>query len=158
RWLEVVPSLKMTISARGMAMTSAADVGNDTDWRDSRAVALLMAATLTVIANATIHPAVPGLEDLSADDPNAARLTRLLVPAPSLSIAVLAPLAGLAIDRFGRRILLLTGIILFVISGSAGLYLPDLTTIFISRIVLGVAVALIMTSQTALIGDYFTGE
>lgn len=139
-------------------MTSVAGTQNDTVWRDSRAVALLMAATLTVMANATISPALPGLEILFADDPNAALLTRLLVPAPSLSIALLAPLAGLAIDRFGRRILLLTGIVLFVISGSAGLYLPDLTTIFMSRIVLGVAVALIMTSQTALIGDYFTGE
>lgn len=139
-------------------MTSVADVTKTTVWRDSRAIALLMAATLTVMANATISPALPGLQHLFADDPHAALLTRLLVPAPSLSIALLAPLAGLAIDRFGRRILLLTGIILFVISGSAGLYLPDLSTIFMSRIVLGVAVALIMTSQTALIGDYFAGE
>lgn len=139
-------------------MTSGPAATNDTVWRDSRAVALLMAATLTVMANATISPALPGLQHLFAEDPNAALLTRLLVPAPSLSIVVLAPLTGLAIDRFGRRILLLTGIMLFVISGSAGLYLPDLTTIFMSRIVLGIAVALIMTSQTALIGDYFTGE
>jgi MFS family permease len=148
----------MTISARGIAMTDVADVTKITVWRDSRAVALLMAATLTVMANATISPALPGLQHLFADDPNATLLTRLLVPAPSLSIALLAPLTGLAIDRFGRRVLLLTGIILFVISGSAGLYLPDLPTIFMSRIILGVAVALIMTSQTALIGDYFTGE
>lgn len=127
-------------------------------WRDSRAVALLLAATLTVMANATISPALPGLERLFANEPHAALLTRMLVPAPSLSIALVAPLAGLAIDRFGRRLLLLAGIVLFVVSGSAGLYLPDLKAIFASRIVLGVAVALIMTAQTALIGDYFTGE
>ncbi|MBP0438642.1 MFS transporter [Tianweitania sediminis] len=139
-------------------MTMLPDARENPVWRDSRAVALLMAATLTVMANATISPALPGLQQLFAEDPNAALMTRLLVPAPSLSIALLAPLIGLAIDSFGRRVLLLTGIILFVSSGSAGLYLPDLTTIFISRIVLGVAVALIMTSQTALIGDYFTGE
>jgi MFS family permease len=126
-------------------------------WRDSRAVALLMAATLTVMANATISPALPGLQRLFADDPNAAMLTRLLVPAPSLSIALLAPLAGLAADRLGRRPLLLIGIVIFVIAGTAGLYLPDLRTILISRLALGVAVALIMTAQTALIGDYFTG-
>jgi MFS family permease len=75
-----------------------------------------------------------------------------------LSIALLAPLAGLAIDRIGRRVLLLAGILLFVVSGSAGLYQPDLPTIFMSRIVLGIAVAFIMTAQTALVGDYFTGE
>ena len=139
-------------------MTSVAETAQTTVWRDSRAVALLMAATLTVMPNATISPALPGLQRLFADESHAAMLTRLLVPAPSLSIALLAPLAGLAVDRFGRRSLLLAGILLFVVSGSAGLYLPDLPTIFVSRIVLGIAVAFIMTAQTALIGDYFTGE
>ncbi|MGX5733141.1 MFS transporter [Bosea thiooxidans] len=127
-------------------------------WQDPRAVALLMAASLTTMANATISPALPGIERLFADDPNSALLTRLLVPAPSLSVAICAPLAGLAADYFGRRALLLTGTVLFVLAGSAGLILPDLPTIFASRLVLGVAVALIMTAQTALIGDYFTGE
>jgi len=127
-------------------------------WQDRRAIALLMAASLTTMANATIAPALPGLERLFADDPNAALLTRLLVPAPSLAVAICAPLAGLAADRIGRRRLLLVGVVLFVISGCAGLLLPDLQTIFASRLVLGVAVALIMTAQTALIGDYFSGD
>ncbi|AZO77936.1 MULTISPECIES: MFS transporter [unclassified Bosea (in: a-proteobacteria)] len=127
-------------------------------WQDRRAIALLMAASLTTMANATIAPALPGLERLFADDPNAALLTRLLVPAPSLSVALCAPLAGIAADRIGRRKLLLFGVVLFVISGCAGLVLPDLSTIFASRLVLGIAVALIMTAQTALIGDYFTGD
>lgn len=127
-------------------------------WQDRRAIALLMAASLTTMANATIAPALPGLERLFADDPNAALLTRLLVPAPSLAVAICAPLAGLAADRIGRRRLLLVGVVLFVISGCAGLLLPDLPTIFASRLVLGVAVALIMTAQTALIGDYFSGD
>jgi MFS family permease len=127
-------------------------------WQDRRAIALLMAASLTTMANATIAPALPGLERLFANDPNAALLTRLLVPAPSLSVALVAPFAGIAADRIGRRPLLLFGVILFVISGCAGLALPDLPTIFMSRLMLGIAVALIMTAQTALIGDYFSGD
>lgn len=127
-------------------------------WQDRRAIALLMAASLTTMANATIAPALPGLERLFAGDPDAALLTRLLVPAPSLAVAIVAPLAGIAADRIGRRSLLLVGVVLFVISGCAGLFLPDLPTIFASRLVLGIAVALIMTAQTALIGDYFSGD
>lgn len=127
-------------------------------WQDQRAIALLLAASLTTMANATISPALAGLEKTFAADPNAEMLTRLLVPAPSLSVVLFAPLAGLIADRFGRRWLLLAGVILFAITGSAGLFLPDLSTIFASRLALGVAVAMIMTSQTALIGDYFTGE
>jgi MFS family permease len=127
-------------------------------WQDPRAIALLLAASLTTMANATISPALPGIERLFADDPNAALLTRLLVPAPSLSVALFAPLAGFAADRIGRRRMLLAGVVLFVIAGCAGLVLPDLPSIFASRLVLGIAVALIMTAQTALIGDYFTGD
>ncbi|WP_414474393.1 MFS transporter [Microvirga sp. M2] len=127
-------------------------------WQDPRAIALLMAASLTTMANATISPALPGLERLFGGDPNAGMLVRLLVPAPSISVAIFAPFAGLVADRYGRRRMLLAGVILFVIAGCAGLFLPDLPTIFASRLVLGVAVALIMTAQTALIGDYFTGD
>ncbi|MCB8820213.1 MFS transporter [Microvirga rosea] len=126
-------------------------------WQDPRAIALLMAASLTTMANATISPALPGLERQFGEDPNAGMLVRLLVPAPSLSVALFAPFAGLVADRYGRRRMLLAGAILFVIAGCAGLFLPDLPTIFASRLVLGLAVALIMTAQTALIGDYFTG-
>jgi MFS family permease len=127
-------------------------------WRDPRAIALLMAASLTTMANATISPALPGLERLFGEDPNAGMLVRLLVPAPSISVALFAAFAGLIADRYGRRRMLLAGVILFVIAGCAGLVLPDLPTIFASRLVLGLAVALIMTAQTALIGDYFTGD
>jgi MFS family permease len=145
-------------SARGKIMESIVGTRESSIWRDPRAIALLMAASLTTMANATISPALPGIERLFADDPNAALLTRLLVPAPSLSVALFAPLAGFAADRIGRRALLLVGVLLFVIAGCAGLVMPDLPSIFASRLVLGIAVALIMTAQTALIGDYFTGD
>lgn len=88
-------------------------------WQDLRAIALLMAASLTVMANATISPALAGLEAAFSDTPNAEILTRLLVPAPSLSVILFAPLAGIYADRFGRRRMLLVGVILFIITGSA---------------------------------------
>lgn len=124
--------------------------------RDPRAIALLLAASLTVMANATISPALPKLTELFRNEPHAAELSRLLVSAPSLAVALLAPCAGFITDRIGRRTLLLTGMVLFVTAGCAGLFLPSLTSILFSRILLGVAVALIVTAQTALVGDYFT--
>lgn len=126
--------------------------------RDPRGVALLLAATLTTMANATISPALAGLELRFADHPHVEMLTRLLVPAPSISVVLFAPFVGILADRLGRRALLLLGVVLFVVSGLAGVVLPDLNSIFASRLIMGVAVALIMTAQTALIGDYFEGE
>ncbi|WP_027234875.1 MFS transporter [Leisingera caerulea] len=126
-------------------------------WLQPRAIALLMAASLTVMANATISPALAGLEQEFADVPDAGFLVRLLVTAPSLGVMLTAPLAGWLTDRAGRRGVLLAGIWLFILCGTAGYYLPGLQLMLASRFGLGIAVALIMTAQTALIGDYFSG-
>lgn len=125
--------------------------------KDQRTLALLLAASLTILSNTLISPALPGLEAHFAGQPNAGLLTRLLVTAPSLLVAISASFAGLMADRFGRRRQLLTGVVLFAVAGSAGLWLPSLSLILGSRLILGLAVALIMTAQTALIGDYFEG-
>lgn len=122
---------------------------------DRRAVALLLTASLTILSNTLISPALPGIEAAFSDDPNAELLTRLLVSAPSLMVAICAPFAGALADYFGRRRQLLLGVVLFAFSGCAGLFLPSLPLILASRLFLGVAVAMIMTAQTALIGDYF---
>ncbi|TLP45546.1 MFS transporter [Cohaesibacter sp. CAU 1516] len=125
---------------------------------DPRVWALLFAASLTTMANATIAPALTGLEAAYGDQPHAALLIRLLVPAPSLSIILFASMAGMAVDRHGRKRVLMLGLVLFVLAGPAGYFLEDLSLIFGSRLLLGVGVALIMTAQTTIVGDLFTGS
>ncbi len=127
-------------------------------FHDPRALALLLAASLTVMAAATISPALPGLERQFPDTPENAWLIRFLVPAPSFSVVLSAALCGLAVERFGRRPLLLAGVMLLAVSGSAGLVLQDLHLLLISRFALGLALAMIMTAQSALMGDYYTGD
>lgn len=125
---------------------------------DPRVWALLLAATLTIMSNATITPALPGLEASFEGTPNAGLLTRLLVTAPSLLVAISAPFVGMASDRYGRRPLLLAGVALYAVAGTLGAVLPSLEGIFASRLVLGIGVALIMTTQSALVGDYFAAS
>ena len=125
--------------------------------KDPRAWGLMMAAMLTIMSNATITPSLPGLEARFADDPRAATLTRLLITAPSLLVAIVAPFAGSLTDRLGRRKPLLVGMVIYTVAGTAGLYLDSIEAILVSRLVLGLGVASIMTSQAALVGDYFEG-
>ncbi|WP_370209042.1 MFS transporter [Pararhodobacter marinus] len=120
-------------------------------------VALLMAASLTILSNATISPALPQIAAAFRDNPDAELLTRLLVTAPALFVAVLAPVAGIVVDRVGRKPVLLLGTLIYGIAGAGGLYLASLEAIFVSRLFLGAGVALIMTAQSALIGDLFEG-
>lgn len=129
----------------------------DAILRDPRAWGVMLAAMLTIMSNATITPALPGLQAMYPDNPNAELLTRLLVTAPSLTIAIIAPFAGALIDRLGRRPPLFFGLLVYALAGTAGLYLHSLEAILASRLVLGLGVAAIMTAQAALIGDYFEG-
>lgn len=125
--------------------------------KDRRAWGLMLAAMLTIMSNATITPSLPGLEARFADDPWAATLTRLLITAPSLLVAIVAPFAGGLTDRLGRKKPLLVGMVIYAVAGTAGLYLDSIEAILVSRLFLGLGVAAIMTAQAALIGDYFEG-
>ena len=124
---------------------------------DSHATLLLMAAVLILVTNSALSPSLPAIERLFSDVDDGGLRARLLITAPSLAAAIAAPITGLIADRFGRRRQLLTGVVLFALAGSAGLYLPGFELIVASRCVLGVAVAMILTSQIALLGDYFVG-
>jgi MFS family permease len=121
-------------------------------------VTLLLASCLTVMAGATISPSLPALYDHFSGTPGVDFLARLVLTLPALFIAVCSPLAGLIVDRLGRKPVIIVGAILYVLGGTTGLYVESLTAVLVGRAVLGVAVACVMTTTVTLIGDYWEGE
>jgi MFS family permease len=118
---------------------------------------LLACSSLTVMAGATIAPGLPGLVAHFAGYPDADYLARFILTAPGLAIALSAPLAGWMADKIGRRVLLQGGVALYIVAGSAGLWLDDLILLLLSRLLLGVAVGFIMVCSVALLTDHFQG-
>ncbi|KZB85998.1 MFS transporter [Amycolatopsis regifaucium] len=114
---------------------------------------VLGAATLTIMAAAIIAPSLPAMSRAFDADV----LVRLALTITSLAIAVSAPLAGAFADRTGRRPLLITALLLYAVSGTAGFFVTDLAVLLISRALLGLAVGGIMTAVSALITDWFDG-
>ena len=123
-----------------------------------RRFTLLAAASLTVMAGATIAPSIPALQAHFAAVPNADLLARLVLTIPGLFIAIFAPLAGFIADRFGRLRLLFSSALLYAVAGASGLVLDSLTGILVGRALLGAAVAGTMTAAITLVGDYFVGD
>ncbi|MDF2232001.1 MFS transporter [Albimonas sp. CAU 1670] len=121
-------------------------------------LALLAASSLTIMASTVISPGLPGMEAHFADTPDAAMLTRLAVTLPGLLVAIFAPVAGALADRLGRRRILISAMVLYVLSGMSGLLLDTLPAILVGRAMLGVAVAGVLTSASAMAGDLFRGE
>ncbi|HEY9895095.1 MAG TPA: MFS transporter [Candidatus Sericytochromatia bacterium] len=118
-------------------------------------VTLLLSSSLTVMAGATIAPSLPAMRDHFAATPNADYWVRLVLTAPALFIAISALFVGPLIDRFGRKPLLAIAVLLYGLAGASGAVLNDLGIILVGRVLLGLSVAGIMTTATALIADYY---
>ncbi|GGN21111.1 MULTISPECIES: MFS transporter [Marinomonas] len=125
---------------------------------EPKVLCLLLISTLTVMSNATIAPALPGLANEFSGTPSADLLVKMLLPIPALFVVIFAPLLGWTADRFGRRKQIIIATIVFAIAGASGAQLQGLEAIIISRAILGICVAGLMTGITALIADYFSGQ
>jgi MFS family permease len=133
---------------------------NPNSWTTK--LTLLLASSLTIMAGATISPSLPAMkqyfESAIADPDLRTTLVKLVITLPALFIVIGSPIAGLIVDRFGRKPLLLFSAMLYGLAGSSGLYLESLMAILAGRALLGLAVAGVMVSATTLIADYYSGS
>ncbi|HFU73960.1 MAG TPA: MFS transporter [Helicobacteraceae bacterium] len=118
-------------------------------------VALLLLASMGVMSGIAIVATLPLIAHNFNDINNIDFLSKLLLTIPSIMIALFAPIAGIIVDKIGRLKPLYFGIIFFIIGGSSGFYLDNFYLILLGRALLGLAVAFIMTTSVALVGDYF---
>ena len=120
-------------------------------------ITLLFTSSMTVMAGATISPALPQIQQFFQNEPNSEFWVKLLLTLPALFTAIGAPFAGMIIDRFGRKPLLIGAVTLYGLAGGSGCVLSSLTGLLIGRAFLGLAVGAIMTTSIALIADYYQG-
>lgn len=118
---------------------------------------LVMAVTsfLPIMAIISLVPAVPSLIQHFSATPNAQTLIPLMLTAPGLMIAILSPFVGWVVDRIGRRTLLLWATLLYGICGTMPLYIHELSSIFITRLGVGVSEAVVLTVANTMMMDYF---
>ncbi len=119
---------------------------------------LLILSALTIMAGATIAPALPAMQVHFAGVPNAGLLVKLALTIVGLAIALSAPLSGILADRFGRRPVLIGSLLLYAVGGASGLIVSSLGALLLGRVVLGLAVAGTMTATGALVNDLFSGQ
>ncbi|WP_159775140.1 MFS transporter [Streptomyces sp. HM190] len=122
-------------------------------------ITLLMAGScLPILGAVLIAPVLPQMRDHFAGTPGVDALVPMALTIPALSLALLAPFAGVVVDRLGRRRLLVVATVLYALFGTAPLWLDSLGAIVASRALVGVVEAAIMTCCTTLIGDHYSGR
>lgn len=120
-------------------------------------VTLIAVSVLSVMVGNVVSPALPSIERAFADTDHVRLLSQLVLTMPALLVVLWAPLAGAISDRFGRKRLLLLALALFSGAGVSSFFVDSLATILVGRAFVGLAVAVTMTTATALIGDYYQG-
>lgn len=119
---------------------------------------LIAIAMLPTLAIVSLVPNLPQLFQHFASVPGHELYVPMILTMPSLCIAIFAPLAaGPLVDLWGRRRLLLIGLLAYSVLGLLPLLLDNLFAIIASRAVVGLAEAAILTAGNALLGDYFAG-
>lgn len=82
----------------------------------------------------------------------------LLVTLPALGVVLFGPIAGRLVHRFGLYNSLLAGLIAYGGLGIAGAALHGPWAVYIDRLLLGAATAVIMSSGTGLISALYSGS
>ena len=118
-------------------------------------ITVVIAAFLPILAIISMFPAVPAMIQHFSADPSAAVKVPSMVSAPGLTIAIVALFAGILVDRFGRRRLLLVATFFYGIFGALPFLLDSLNAVYASRLALGLAEAAILTTLNTLIADYW---
>lgn len=116
---------------------------------------LLITSSMTVMSGAIISPALPDIGEYFSNESEV--LIKLVLTLPALMIALFGVPMGYLADRFGRIRLLACVLLFYGVAGFAGFMVESFNMLLLSRAMLGVAVAGVMSISTTLIGDYFQG-
>jgi MFS family permease len=123
-----------------------------------QALVLLLSSCLAVLGAVLLAPVLPRIEDAFSGTPGVEALTPIVLTAPALVIGLTAMIAGRIVDRVGRKRLLVGALVVYAVVGTAPLWLPSLQLIVVSRVLVGLSEAAIMTCCTTLLADYFHGS
>ncbi|RAX59349.1 MFS transporter [Helicobacter monodelphidis] len=121
-------------------------------------LALFLSTSMTVLGSIVIAPTIPQLEAHFHDVAHIDILARLTLTLPALFVMIFSPISGYLLDRFGRIKFLIPSMFAWSIGGSIAILWDNIYWILFSRAIFGIATAFVMTSASALVADYYSGE
>jgi ACDE family multidrug resistance protein len=115
---------------------------------------LLLATIFPILGTALVSPLLDSLIEPFGTTPGNVGLMVSFVTGPAI---VVIPISGILADRYGRRPVLVTSLLLFGIGGSAIVLTNDFRVVLALRFVQGIGFGGIVPTITASIGDMYDG-
>lgn len=120
-------------------------------------ILLVACSWLSVVASgALVGPVLPRMTEYFRNDADVDLKIAAVATLPALFVALMSMPFGMLADRWGHRRLLVWAALIYGALGIAPYFLNHLTTIVISRGIVGIAEAAVMTCSYTLIGYYFS--
>ncbi len=116
---------------------------------------LMLAAMMILMGGAAVAPALPLISQAFPDASEAT--VSLIITLPALAIALTGFFIGALSDRIGKIPVLAASVAIFTIAGSSGFYLSSLPALLVGRFILGIGIAGIICTTSALIVCYYDG-
>lgn len=117
---------------------------------------ILASGMCSAIMYSAITPVLPGLASHFGGGEQGSFLAQMVMTMPGLGMMIGGPLAGVLIERLGERRVILASILAFAVTGSAGLYLSDSSTLLASRLLVGIAASSFTTACLTLMSWRFS--
>jgi MFS family permease len=121
-------------------------------------IVMLSGTTFTALVATVLAPVMHGMALHFSRYGHGDLVAYGMATVPSIGIMVGGPLTGRVIERTGTRNFLICILILFALTGSAGLWLDNVWVLIGARFLVGIAGAGIVTATLIMIGEYFTPE
>lgn len=131
------------------------DVDERAPWRSGTFHVILAISLMGVMGVSLISPVLPAIREAFAVTDAEVGLVITFYTLPGV---VIAPFAGLAADRLGRRRVIIPLLFIFGISGAAIAVTTSFVTVLGLRLLQGVGASALVTLAVTLIGDHYEGQ
>jgi MFS family permease len=143
------------LAERRLVSQSAETASSGVPWRSGLLYVILASSLMGVMGVSLLSPVLPELR--SVFDVTDAQVG-LLITVYTLPGAVIAPFAGLAADRFGRRRVLVPLLVTFGVAGAGIAFVTDFRLVLALRFLQGIGASALVTLAVTIIGDAFEGN
>ena len=120
----------------------------------------VMASTGTLLGMVfiVVSPTLPLIAEHFGGGKDGAFVAQWILTMPSIGVIIGGPTTGWFVERFGARAVLFTCLVLFALSGVAGLVVENQPLLLATRLVVGFCATGLVTAAMGIIAEIFTEQ